>query len=481
MYKHFILIISLILYTGNLLAQNDRANGYKGIWFTLGQFSAYGDKYSGGLGTYTSSHTPIAIYSKAVNKTFFVYGGTTQKNEKHLLIMISYFDHKKKVVPRPVIVYDKKGTDDPHDNASLSIDDKGFIWVFVSGRNTVRPGLIFKSSMPYQIDKFDQILSGEMTYPQPWFVKDKGFIYLFTKYTKGRELYWTTFKSGDPIATGLRMENSDPASRHSQLSTLHSPFILEQKLAGFGGHYQLSNNRDGKLVTVFNYHPGGDVNKRTNIYLLQTEDMGKTWKNIHGQIIPTPVINTQSTALVKDYELEGKLVYLNDLNFDKQGNPVILAVISRGFEPGPKGDPREWMIIHWKNGQWNFHKISTSTHNYDMGSLYIDKNTWQVIGPTEPGPQKYGTGGEIALWESKDEGLTWIKKKQLTQNSIRNHTYVRRPLNAKNDFYAFWADGNTDTFSESMLYYSDRKGKVWVLPYQMDKDFARALPLKDSN
>ena len=25
-------------------------DGYRGIWFTLGQFSEYGDKYSGGLG-----------------------------------------------------------------------------------------------------------------------------------------------------------------------------------------------------------------------------------------------------------------------------------------------------------------------------------------------------------------------------------------------------------------------------------------------
>ena len=453
MWKQYIIIIALVLNTGNILAQNSRANGYKGIWFTLGQFSAYGDKYSGGLGTYTSSHTPIAIYSKPVNKTFFVYGGTTQQNEKHLLIMISFFDHQKKMVPKPVILYDKKGTDDPHDNASLSIDDKGYIWVFVSGRNTVRPGLIFKSSTPYQIDKFEQILTGEMTYPQPWFVRNKGFIYLFTKYTNGRELYWTTSKVGD----------------------LWEP---EQKLAGMGGHYQLSNTKDGKLVTVFNYHPGGDVNKRTNIYLLQTDDMGKTWKNIHGDVIPTPLINKQSNALVKDYESEGKLVYLNDLNFDEEGNPVILAIVSRGFEPGPKNDPRDWTIIHWKNGQWNFHKVCVSTHNYDMGSLYIDKKTWQIIGPTEPGPQKYGTGGEIALWQSKDEGLTWIKKSQVTQNSIRNHTYVRRPLNAQNDFYAFWADGNTATFSESMLYYSNKKGKVRVLPYQMDNEFEKPLPIK---
>lgn len=72
-------------------AQYSRADGYRGIWFTLGQFSEYGDKYSGGLGTYTSSHVPVAIYSKQAKKTFFVYGGTTAQNERHLLIMISFF------------------------------------------------------------------------------------------------------------------------------------------------------------------------------------------------------------------------------------------------------------------------------------------------------------------------------------------------------------------------------------------------------
>jgi len=125
------------------LAAQIKADGYKGIWFTLGQFSQYGDKYSGGFGTYTSSHIPIAIYSQKVNKTFFVYGGTTGAAQRHLLIMISCFDHKTGKLPRPIVVYDKNGVDDPHDNASLSSDDAGYIWVFVSGRNTSRSGFIF--------------------------------------------------------------------------------------------------------------------------------------------------------------------------------------------------------------------------------------------------------------------------------------------------------------------------------------------------
>jgi hypothetical protein len=65
-----------------------KADGYRGIWFTLGQVSKYGDKYSGGLATYTADHIPIAIYAPKADKTFFVYGGTIP-GQRHLLIMCS--------------------------------------------------------------------------------------------------------------------------------------------------------------------------------------------------------------------------------------------------------------------------------------------------------------------------------------------------------------------------------------------------------
>ena len=451
---YFFTAVLLLLVPEMAGAQNSRANGYKGIWFTLGQFSEYGDKYSGGLGTYTANHIPVAIYAPAVKKTFFVYGGTTQANEKHLLIMLSYYDHRQGVVPKPVIVYDKMGVDDPHDNASLAIDEYGFIWVFVSGRGTSRPGFIFKSRQPYQIEAFDKIYEGEMTYPQPWWMYGKGFLHMFTQYTKGRELYFSTSSDGKAWAPN-------------------------QKLAGMGGHYQLTNQYQNKLVSVFNYHPGGNVDKRTNIYLLQTNDMGQTWQTITGKPVALPVTHPQHEALVKDYQAEGKLVYLNDLNFDKNGNPVILAVVSRHFQPGPKGDPHEWVILRWQNGNWQQHKVCESTHNYDMGSLYIQKNNWQIIGPTEPGPQRYGTGGEMALWVSKDEGVHWKKQRNITQNSPRNHSYARRPVAAHPDFYAFWADGNANEFSASRLYFTNKKGnKVWVLPYNMDKDMQKPQRLK---
>ena len=68
---------------------SNKTDGYQGIWFTLNQFSEEGDKYSGGLGTYTAKHVPMAIYAPAVKKTFFVYGGA-KEGQRHLLAMASY-------------------------------------------------------------------------------------------------------------------------------------------------------------------------------------------------------------------------------------------------------------------------------------------------------------------------------------------------------------------------------------------------------
>ena len=99
-----IVLLFLFHSSSPISAQNPVFNGYKGIWFTLGQNSEYGDKYSGGLGTYTADHIPVAIYSPEAKKTFFIYVGTTAADKRHLLIMVSYYDHVTKSVPKPVIV-----------------------------------------------------------------------------------------------------------------------------------------------------------------------------------------------------------------------------------------------------------------------------------------------------------------------------------------------------------------------------------------
>ena len=437
-----------------LPAQNPRIDGYKGIWYSFGQLEEFGYKFSGGVATFASRHRPMAIYAPEVRKTFFVYGGTTGPEEQHLVIMVSYYDHRLNKVPKPVVVYDKMGVKEPQDNASLSIDKDGYLWVFVSGRGRTRPGLIFKSSKPWSIDSFDKIMEWEMISPQPWWMEDNGFMLMFSRNIKGRELYFSSSADGKTWADS-------------------------QKIAAMGGHFQVSNVKGKKLVTVFNYHPGGNIDRRTNLYLLQTDDMGRTWKTVDNRIVTIPVTDVRSEALIKDYEAEGKLVYISDLDFDNEGNPVVLVILSSDVNPGPKGGPREWMIITRKNNNWNFSKVCESYHNYDMGALYITDNEWRIIGPTEPGPQKYGTGGEIALWISRDKGISWEKVRNITSNSTRNNSFVRNPVNAQKDFYALWTDGDADKFSTSCLYFTNENcDKVWVLPYEMMKNFQKPLLIR---
>ena len=176
-----------------------KADGYRGIWFTLGQYLGdeheYGDKYSGGLGTYTAKHVPLAAYAEQVKRTFFVYGGCVP-GTRHLLAMASYYDHRRGVVPRPTIVHDKAGVDDPHDDPSIALDEHGHVWIFVSGRGRHRPGFKYRSAKPYDVDAFELVSEEEMTYPQPWWIEGRGFLYLFTKYTGVRELYWNRSPDG---------------------------------------------------------------------------------------------------------------------------------------------------------------------------------------------------------------------------------------------------------------------------------------------
>jgi hypothetical protein len=431
-----------------------RADGYSGIWY-MNQPSRdeYRYKYSGGFATYPQQHIPIAIYRPEVRKTFFCYGGTTAKNageKQELLHMVSFFDHKTGLVPRPVILLNKQ-TSDAHDNPTMAMDDTGHIFIFSPSHGTSRPSYIHRSTKPYDISDFQLVLKTNFSYPQPWFIPSKGFLFLHTRYTDGRNLFFTT---------------SQDARTWSQ----------PQKLARIEmGDYQISWSAGERIGTAFDFHPHPlGLNGRANIYYLETRDFGKTWRNVAGESVDLPVTATNNTAMVYDSRADGLLVYLKDLNFDSSGNPVILFLTSKGFESGPKNDPRTWKTARWSGNRWDFHTLTTSDNNYDHGSLHIEEGgAWRVIAPTDHGPQSYNPGGEMIMWLSKDQGTTWNKLEQLTQKSPLNHTYARRPFNADPGFYALWADGNAREPSESSLYFTNQKGDhVWRLPRTMKGEFA---------
>lgn len=428
-----------------------KAEGYLGIWYYNQKSNdAYRYKYSGGFATYPQQHLPIAVYAPRVNKTFFVYGGTTP-GKQELLNMVSYYDHASGTVPRPTILVNKK-TEDAHDNATMTLGEDGALWIFCNAHGTSRPAYIYRSKQPYTIDDFERVTTTNFSYGQPWQMPGQGFLFLHTRYADGRNLFWMTSPDG--------REWGEP-----------------RRLSRFGqGHYQISWRDGTRLATVFDYHPPPlGLNARTNLYYLETRDQGKSWTTVDGKIPQLPLADPQNDALIRDYQAEKMLVYLKDLQFDAQGRPVILYLTTKGYESGPANGPRAWHTARWTGDRWEIRPFTTSDHNYDHGSLYIEPDgQWRVIAPTDPGPQPWCTGGEMVVWTSRDLGANWVRGKTLTPGSKRNHTYARKPVDARDDFYALWADGDALEPSESALYFTNRAGDhVWRLPGRMTGSTAR--------
>ncbi len=440
---------------GEAIKLQVKANGFKGIWY-MNQPSndEYVYKYSGGMATYTAKHQPFAVYSKKANKTFFCFGGTDDNNST-LLHNVSYYDHATGKVANPTTIIDKNTTD-AHDNPVISMDDKGYIWIFSTSHGQTRPSYIFKSCNPYDIEKFDKINTTEIvngkekpfdnfSYIQVWHVKSHGFMALLTKYTKT----WQRVIGYNTSKDGVKWEEWKVIAHMDD------------------GHYQISGEHNGKISVAFNYHPHGKgLNYRTNLYYLETTDFGKSWHTASGEKVKLPLTTPKNPALVKNFKSEGLNCYMKDLNFDNKGDPVILIVSSKGYQSGPENNPRTWEVFSFDK-KWVNHKITTSDNNYDTGSLYIENNgIWKIIGPSEPGPQAYNPGGEVAIWSSTDKGNSWQKNRQLTSNSLQNHNYVRRPVNAQSDFYGIWADGHGRKPSWSSLFFCDKDGNVFKLPRQ---------------
>ena len=443
-------------YPKSLPHENATVDGYRGIWYTIRQGHEYGDKYSGGLGTYTMKHIPMAVYAPEVNKTFFVYGGTPRDGEFYLQCMVGCYDHSTGKLQKPRVAYDKgqDGVLDPHDDPTIQIDKDGYIWIFVAGRSTKREGLRLKSTKPYDITSFKYVNASFMAYPQVFYDKEKGFFLFFTRYDGVRQLFFQTSKDGKKW------------SEYRQLASIKEG--SEKK----SGHYQISNMYGTKLCTAFNRHINGNVDTRTNIYFVQSEDWGKTWTTVDGKPVDLPITQRYNDALVRDYQSQGRNCYIKDVNFDSDGNPVILYLTADNHIAGPEGGIRQWHTLHWTGKEWVESKFTTSTHDYDIGSLWTDGKEWTVIRPSDPGPQYWGTGGEIVRWKSCNKGKSWKRDYNLTSGSAYNHGYVRRPQNAKPGFYAFWADGNPDEPSPSRLYFCTKDGKVFRMPAEMTEEWA---------
>lgn len=434
----------------------EQADGYHGLWSAGGELPGeYKYRYSGGLATFSAGHVPMAVYSPKAEKTFFVYGGMPagghlKSEDRRLLIMVSYFDHKTGMVPRPRILLDRQA-EDSSDNPTLSMDSQGRLWVFVGAFGGVRPSYIFRGTEPYSIDSFEPVDDKAFLLPQPWYVEGKGFILLYTVYEGA-------------INRLCAMTSKDGVS-------WSEPTVLAAIEAGHG---QVSWRFKDKVGTAFDYVPRqGGEQARTNLYYMETRDFGKTWVNAKGEKLELPLAAVENKALVRDYSSSRRLIRVKDLTFDTRGNPIILHTVSRGHHPGPPGGPHIWTTARWTGREWELTGVVRSGNSFDVGSLILERmDRWWLIAPTDKGPAPYYLGGEVVAWFSRDQGASWARW-TFTDKSEFNHASVRRPVDGTTGFWVFWADGDARKPSESRLYFADREGIVYRLPTKMTSQFEK--------
>ena len=432
---------------GDIELVNRPADGYRGIWYmNQPTEDAYKFKYSGGLGTYSEGHLPMAVYSPMTNRTYFCYGGTDTGNMT-LHHCVSYFDHVTKTLARPVIVIDKHTTD-AHDNPAIALDDEGYIWLFSASHGTQRPSCISRSVRPHDISEFKIVRRGNFSYPQAHWIRGKGLLLFKTSYLgtmSGRSNLFETYN-----AQTKTWQASQPFA-----------FIEE------GDYLRSWQGANGKIGVAFDRHPKGKgLNFRTDIYYLESEDFGKTWRTAAGTVVSIPITDKDSPTLVRRDPSGSGNVYIKGVRFDAENHPCILFVTSSGAASGPKNDPREWRIMQWTGTNWK--ELRTGIRgdsNYDFGILSFANGDLRILAATGRGPQAWNPGGEIEAWRSSDGGKNWRLEKQVTRLSRCNMNYPRTPFDFHPDFTAFWTDGDGREISESHLYFCDDALNVHEMPF----------------
>lgn len=459
----------------------DHAPGFRGVWYgNQPTDDAYRWKYSGGLATYPQQHAPIAIHRPEVGRTYFVFGGAGDRPAEPgyrpkgaevagtTACCVSYYDHQRGVLARPVTVW-TRDVIDAHENPVLCIDPAGHLLVFCPSHGARRASRVYRSVRPHDLGAFEAVAAYETTrsfsYPQPWWVEGVGVVLLHTRYDGSKRR----------LAVSTSPDGVD-----------WSGWKEPRWLSRLGeGSYQVSwPSPDGRIVTAFDVHPaverGTPLNHRTNLYCLASSDGGATWRAVGGETIDTPVADEASACRVLDGRSAGVLVYLKEVAFDAAGRPAVVYLTSKSAWPGPEGGPHRWWLARYDGDRegWSHHAICESDHCYDHGTLLtIADDDWRLIGPSDAGSRRWATGGGMCLWRSSDRGATWRRERRLVAEDGRNHTYARRVLGGVDAFATLWAAANAHQPGPVELYFADAEGTAYRMPWSVQDDFVEPLPV----
>lgn len=281
-------------------------------WYELPQYFNSVPKYSGGMGTYTAKHLPVAVscnlgrwatYSENHTGSLEIYLLNLDSGEKYLVHTVSGFV-------------------DPHQNAAIQCGGNK-LWLTVSARSDTRMGYSYSST-----DGIHWTLLGShyRSYPQLHWVNGS-LLTLYTNYERsadgslGRELY----------------------------SSCNGKRIVE------GRHYMLSYYDGATVHVVYNdlIEDGtyGAADNRKHLSYTKSTDGGCTWTS------PVLWYSGDEYVYLKDFAM----LYGNEL--------TALVVLSDSVDPNT-GNRYLYRIT--ANSRWN---MTTTNHNYTTGALLTETGT----------------------------------------------------------------------------------------------------------
>ncbi len=150
--------------------------------------------------------------------------------------------------------------------------------------------------------------------------------------------------------------------------------------------------------------------QKYNLFHIQVDLNTGAVTNSRGDLLQTPIHIDQAMeeCLIWDTELRFTGIP-PDINFDREGNPTILHVLS-----GDTPDLLDYYFLRWEDGTWVHSKIRSAGHSWNVGRIVQSpEGIWTAfLIVTEPGQLGDGImdrhgGGRIEEWISSDGGATW--------------------------------------------------------------------------
>lgn len=304
--------------------------------------------------------------------TYYAY---TKTNDTQQLFMVADSNGNKTVVSRMTIPSD--GKPDFHDAPALRVANDGYIHFVKSARGSWRKGQYWVSTRPYDISEFRFVKYTDWAYPQLW---SMGILY--TRYDGH-----------------YRTLNAIGAAGCDQL-------LVE------GGHYAVSYYDGNYIHVVYNYHVGGDVDQRTNLYYIRSRN-GCEWENVKGDLLALPLVEDSEETLL----LKTNYSYLKDITVIN-GKVYIAYIDSTSAEPD---EGKRFMVVSDLDANSNI--ISPVCHNYNSGSFVGGNLVYPVCGY-----EKHHAGGQINTFSLSGKML------EVLQDSGSSN-FIRKIINGEGFVY----------------------------------------------